>query len=182
MPANCPCLEPARTCPYPHITLREDPILILSSHLRLGLWSGLFPSDFPTKPLYTSLLSPKRARCSAHPIIFDLTTRIIFSEQYRSLSFSFFSFIYSPATSSLLGPNIAHSTLFSNTLNLRFSLNMSDQASHTYITKGKKLWFSISKSLHFWMECKYLILAQQTNKQEKKSVTSIYIHKVNLCT
>jgi hypothetical protein len=30
--------------------------LILSSHLRLGLPSGLFPSDFPTKRLYTSLL------------------------------------------------------------------------------------------------------------------------------
>ena len=32
-------------------------ILILSSHLSLGLPSGLFPSDFPTKTLYTSLLS-----------------------------------------------------------------------------------------------------------------------------
>ena len=30
-------------------------VLILSSHLRLGLPSGLFPSGFPTKTLYTSL-------------------------------------------------------------------------------------------------------------------------------
>jgi hypothetical protein len=30
-------------------------ILILSSHLRLGLLSGLFPSDFPTKTLHTFL-------------------------------------------------------------------------------------------------------------------------------
>jgi len=32
--------------------------LILSSHLRLGLTSGLFPSDFPTKILYSFLISP----------------------------------------------------------------------------------------------------------------------------
>ena len=33
-------------------------ILILFSHLRLGLPSGLFPSDFPTETLYTPLYSP----------------------------------------------------------------------------------------------------------------------------
>jgi hypothetical protein len=40
--------------------------LMLSSHLRLGLHSGLFPSDFPTKPLYTSLRSPIRATFPSH--------------------------------------------------------------------------------------------------------------------
>ena len=38
-------------------------ILILSSHLRLGLPSGLFPSSFPNETLYTTLLSPIRATC-----------------------------------------------------------------------------------------------------------------------
>ena len=33
-------------------------ILILSTHLRLGLPTGLFPSGFPTKTLYTPLSSP----------------------------------------------------------------------------------------------------------------------------
>ena len=32
--------------------------LILSSHLHLGLTSGLFPSGFPIKSLYTPPLSP----------------------------------------------------------------------------------------------------------------------------
>jgi len=46
-------------------------ILILSSHQRLGLPGGLFPLGFPTKTLYTPLLSPIRATWSAHLIVPD---------------------------------------------------------------------------------------------------------------
>ena len=58
---------------YPHPS-----ILILSTLLRLGLPSGLFPSDFPTKTIYTPLSSPIRATCPAH-LMYQELVRFIFT-------------------------------------------------------------------------------------------------------
>ena len=64
----------------------------------------------------------------------DFTTRTVLRKEYRSLSSSLRNFLHSPVTSSLLGPNTLLNTLFSNTLSLRSSLNVSDQVSHPYRT------------------------------------------------
>jgi len=52
-------------------------------------------------------------------------------EQYKSLS-SLCSFLHSPVISSILGLNILLNTLFSNTLSLHSSLNVSNQVPHPY--------------------------------------------------
>jgi hypothetical protein len=62
---------------------------MLSSHLRLGLPSGLFPSGLPTKPLYTPLPSPICATCPTHFLLLDFITRTIVGEEYRLFSFAY---------------------------------------------------------------------------------------------
>ena len=82
-------------CVPPHPTSWRS-ILILSSHLRPGLPSVLFPSGFPTKTLYTPLLSPYMLHDPAYLILLDFITWTVFGEQYRSLSSSLCSFLQSP--------------------------------------------------------------------------------------
>jgi hypothetical protein len=102
-------------------------ILILSSHLCLGLLSGLFPLGFLTRILYTFLISAMHTSCFSHLILLHLITLIIFTEKYELEGSSLSSFLQPPVASCLLGPNILLSPLFLNTLNLYYSLNVRDQ-------------------------------------------------------
>ena len=129
--ANCPYPEPDRSSPCPHPTSLRF-VLILSSHLHLSCPSNFLPSGFPTKTLYAPLLSPMLATCPAHLSLLDLITRIVFGEEYRAYSFLLCNLLHSPVTSSLSGPSIFLSTLFSKTLSLHSSFSVSNQVSHLY--------------------------------------------------
>ena len=67
-PPPVPILSQIDPTHVPHPTSWRT-ILLLSSHLRLGLPSGLFPSCLPTQNLYTFPLSPICATCLANLIL-----------------------------------------------------------------------------------------------------------------
>jgi hypothetical protein len=87
--------------------------IILPSTPGSSKWSPSLRSPHQN-PVCTSV-SPLRATCPAHHIL-HVITRIIFGDEYRPLSSSLCSLLHSPVASSLLGPNILLSCLFSNTL------------------------------------------------------------------
>ena len=101
--------------------------IILSSTLESPKW--FLYLRFPHQnPKHTTPLS-HTATCH-HLIFLRLNIRILFCEQYRSLSSSLRSLLPYPITSSFLGPNSLLSTLFSNILSLHSFFNMTDQVSH----------------------------------------------------
>ena len=117
-----------------HVPTHWRFILILSFHLCLGLPSDFFFLKYPHKiPVCTSHV-PHTCDMPPPPpllVLLDLITC------YRSLSSSLCNLNHSSLTSSLLGPNLFLSTLFSNTLSLHSSLSVRDQVSHPYTTMGK---------------------------------------------
>ena len=135
LPHSLSVSSPSRIQSMPPHPTSWRSILILSSHLGLGLPSSPFPQAFSPNPVYSSPGSPT-CYMPRHHTVLDFIIRTTFSEQYRPLSSSLCSFLHSPVTSALLGPNILLCPLFSNTLSIRSSLNVNDQVSHPYKTTG----------------------------------------------
>jgi len=105
-----PFPEPQEWNLHPHILCLLRPILKLSSHLRLGLASCLFPPSFPTKIFYEFLVSILRATCPTHLIFLDFITLLVFDEEYGLWSSSHI-FLHPSVTSCFFGPRIPHVSL-----------------------------------------------------------------------
>ena len=103
-----------------------------------GFPSGSFPQLSHQNPVHPSP-PPVHVTCPSHLILLYLVTRIIFEKGYRLLRSSSCSLLYSPDSSSFLGPHSLPSTLFSKPISLHSSFNVSYHVSHHYNTTGKSI-------------------------------------------
>ena len=120
-----PCFSRKPTDQYLHISLT----------LASVQWS--VPFQFSVQILNTFPISLRHTTCPIQLIHPDLIISV-FGKWYLSRRSSLFTFLHSPVTSSLLGPNILTSTLFSTP---RSVLKLTDKILQTHKTRGKIIYF-----------------------------------------
>jgi hypothetical protein len=110
-------------------------ILMPSTHLRLRLPSGLFPTGFLpiTYTLSSSLPFALYAPSTSSAQQYNLN----YTWRLQTTQLLVLQFLEPPVTLSYFGPNILLSTLFSNTYSRYSSLNVGDRVSCPYRTTGK---------------------------------------------
>ena len=94
--SGLPYLEPNKSSQCSSHPITWMPMLMLFSHLRLGLTSFLFPSIFPSNSVCNP--SPMRATWPIHLISLDLITRITFDEEHNLWNSRY---VISPSTTSV---------------------------------------------------------------------------------
>ena len=133
-PALFTCREPDQSSLWPHPTSWRF-ILILSTHLLLGLPSGLVPSGLPHYNIVCiSPLSYTWHTSFEHSLRFD---------GWKLLSSSVGSFLQYPVTSSFLDKNVFIRTVFCNT-SASLPHWMWQTKFHTHTKQNAKLKFCIS--------------------------------------
>ena len=118
-------------------------ILIWSFHLSPGLPSDLFPSGFPTKTLYTPLLSPYALHVPPISFFSIFITQRILGEEYWSLNIS----LCSSPTPPLPRPSkakILSSTSYSQTPSACVHPSISATTFHTHTKQQAELYLCIS--------------------------------------
>jgi hypothetical protein len=101
---KCPPPVPIVSKLYPLYTtpcFSPNSIIILSSHLRLCLISGLFPTGSFTNYLCTPLSYRRSTTLPNHLIILYFITRTILGKEYSSFSSSVCNFLHSAITSTI---------------------------------------------------------------------------------
>jgi len=120
-PATCPCPKINSVHAFA-LSLRN--ILISSSHLRLGLQSGFYPSGVPTKTLYEIIFT---IHATWHASLIWWPEYFATSTNHDDPQHATFSFLwYLPR----LGSNIFPSTLLSNTCGLWPSIHVTYEVQH----------------------------------------------------
>ena len=101
VPANFPCTQSARSSPWPHNPLPEDPSYCNPIYTWFLSLKCPYQNPVCTSPLIRATRPP-------HLIFLDLIIQTILGEEYRSLSSSLCSFLYP------LLPNPSDTQIFSS--------------------------------------------------------------------